>query len=213
MTTARMNKLVTKHYVNKNKTILTPAVNPNLEIDYSGLKHVNGYCNSKYKRFFTVPLLIYTFSKERIQCDINYKLITWPMIDKLNNYLGQEYYQEKLNGKKLVLEWKRLPNTIEHQYVNHFIALPFSYVDIDVTKVHFKSDLGSINCVMKLLDASGHVLKQVNLEESMNPILIESFFEGRRRDFIWNGLRAMDEHYNMAFHQLINSILEQIQQL
>jgi hypothetical protein len=210
MTTSRMNKLVTKHYVSKHNTILKPELNQNLDMDYGSLKYINGFCKSRYKSFYTVPMLLYTFSKEQIECEINYRLITWPLIEKLNNYMGQEYYKEKFYGKKIIIAWQNLPNTLEHKYVNHFIALPFTIVDIDVTKVHFKSDLGKIACFIKIVDSEGHELKSVKFEETMNPVFIETFYEGPRRDFIRNGLNIMDQRYNMAFHQLINSILKEI---
>lgn len=210
MTTSRMNKLVMKYYVKQSKTILTPPPSDVLEMDYSKLKNVNGYSKSKYKSFFTVPLLVYTFSKERIQCEINPKLLTWQLNERLRSYLQSSDFVDKMNGRKVVIEWRKLPNVIEHKYVSHFLALPYTYSNVSVTKTDFRSDEGAFACVMKLIDSNGQVIKEKVYEDVLKAVLIETFFEGRRRDFIWNGLDQVSERNTAAFQLMINSILDEI---
>lgn len=210
MTTSRMNKLVMKYYVKQSKTILTPPPSDILEMDYTKLKRVNGYSKSRYKSFFTVPLLIYTFSKERIQCEINPKLLTWQLNEKLKSYLQSSDFAEKMSNRKVVIEWQKLPNVIEHKYVSHFLALPYSYNSASITKTDFKGEQGTLICIIKILNRDGVILSEKTHETVLDPVLIETFFEGRRRDFIWHGLDMVSERNTIAFQQLIDKILQEI---
>lgn len=210
MTRSRMNKLVTKYYAQKDKLILSTPSKEQYEVNFTRLPVVNGYCHSKFKSFFTVPLLVYTFSKERIVCTINPKLVSWELTNILNKELSMEENAERIKGKKIILEWQHLPNTIEHKYVNHYVPMPRSYIDISVTKVDFKADNGKLELICKITDAQGTILKQLTIEETVEPVHIETYFEGRRRDFIWNGLTAMNEHYIAKYNTIVKNIIEEL---
>ncbi len=213
MTAHRMDKLVTNHYTQKGRNLLVPPVNDYFDLDYSKVKHLNYFTESKYRAFFTVPLLFYTFSKEKIYCAINPKLVAYDFYMELQNTLSQEYYKSKLTDKHLTIQFLSLPNGVEHKYVSNYIALPSRYsasMGISINEISFTTDSGDVALKCFVRDKSGNTLKEISLNKRLNPVTIKTMFEGRRRDFIYNGMARFDERYLTIYRELINQILEEI---
>jgi hypothetical protein len=213
MTTHRMDKLVGMFYTEKSTQVITPPTNEYFDVDYTKLKHMNYYSQSRYKAFFVVPLLFYTFSKEKIHCDINPKLIAYDLHMELKKTLEQEYYKNKLADKHIYIQLIKLPNWIEHKYVSNFIALPTRYSvgsGISVREVTFTSDSGNVVLKCGITDKAGNVLKIMEITKHLDPVYVETYAEGRRKYFIYNGLSILDSKYNRIYKEIITEIVQEL---
>jgi len=213
MTTRRMDKLVALYYAQKSPQIISPPANEYFDIDYSKLKHMNYPSVSKHKAFFVVPLLFYTFSKSRVHCDINPKLIAYDLRTELGKTLEQEYYKNKMADKHIYIQFTKLPNWIEHKYVSNYIALPSRYTSgsgISIEEATFTSDSGHVVMKCAISDKAGNVLKVIELSKYLDPVYVQTYYEGRRRDFIYNGLSMLDEKYVTLYKQIVEEIVGEL---
>lgn len=211
MTTSRMNKLVTNYYVKDKKLTLTAKPTENVRVAHSKLKNVNGFCKSTYKKFYTIPLIFYYYSYERIQCEINPKLLTQQFQVELSKWLDQEDNKAKLNGGSLDVQFTALPHNIHHRYISHYVPLYGRYsTSFQVIRNVFMSDSGTVALTCEIKDRSGAVVKNMSIDRRLKAVNMDTYFTGRRKHFILQGMEVMSVEYETTFRELIQSILEEI---
>jgi hypothetical protein len=208
MLCSRMDKLVSQHYARKQalKPIEEKA---NVSINTTALNKVNGFCRSRYKRFFTIPLLIYTYSDERIQCDVNPKIYAGLIVRELYSKMETEEWRGKLDGKILYLNFGSIPSRFTHNYENHFIALPIFYTSINLsyTKEEGFSERKGMYLSYTIKDNSGNILKQGELEQTVNNTYIKRPWSQWRKHFIQDFISNFDGNFEEACRALSDKLL------
>ncbi|MBA3663586.1 MAG: hypothetical protein H0W61_05175, partial [Bacteroidetes bacterium] len=122
MLTGKMTKLVSEHYAPKSRLTIPDNISW-LTVSTDSLKRINGYCESKYNSFFAVPLLVYTYSQEGIECRVNPKIYVNRIVTDLENKMKEQGAEGKITGKKLELSFTNIPTTFFHRYTSHYVAL------------------------------------------------------------------------------------------
>ncbi len=210
MLTGKMNKTVSKYYITNNITKIID--NKNGFIIQDTAQKLNGYCNSKINTFYTVPLLLYTFSRESMTCRVNKNIYTNVIVKELNNVIAGDSIAKKLNGKTLSLSFENIPNTFGHKYTSHFfffqliVNVYFSFV-----KNEMYSPIGNIKLKFSIKDKDALVLiKEGYLEESVPNIYLKNE-RGRSRkkfikDFVTSYDQLMTEHCKNISQKLIKEL-------
>jgi len=210
MLTGKMDRIVSEHYATKSLKIPTTA--HNIIVHSDSLPWINGYCKSRYNRFFTVPLIIYTYSDEMIQCKINPRIFASVIVNELNALIAQENNPDKLNGKTIEIWINDIPATISHRYTNHFVffQLVVNSLTLSFTKNEMFNKKGDIRVRYLIRDNSMNVLKQGTLTEN---VLYQYDFKStgqRRKYFVQNYLHSFDRELETSSKKIAQSIINEI---
>jgi len=213
MTSNRMDKLVANYYMTKDRHMLSPPSCAQYQMNYSNLGHVSGHSKTRYEKFFIIPLVFYTYSNEKMNCDINPKVLSHSFCKKLKYHLDQEYYKLKLEGRKLEIVFSSMPNTINHQYKNQVVFIPSQYYFNPIVyskKEEFSFAAGDLLMQCKVKDYFGNVIKEFDVQREIQPIFYETEHEGMRKDFIYFGLDKLSAQYDDAYEGIVMQILDEL---
>lgn len=172
MLKSKMTKIVTEHYTKKEA--LKPVVNANVTVNTDALARIPGYCRSSYQRFYTVPLLVYTFSSEAIRCQVNPNIYVNATNKEINKLL--EGNKEKLDNKQVEISFTNIPNAFNHNYKNHFIALQFLFFGftLSTNKNEMYYPIGFIKLNYVVRDKTTQtILKQGELSEQIANLYVK----------------------------------------
>lgn len=160
MLTSTFDKAIAEHYGKKNPF---KPVNHNhaLSVTTDKLPKVNGFSRSKYNRFFTIPLLIYTYSEEKITCQVNPKSYVNTILNEIDSLLNTDSIKKKFGKKSLELSVESIPTSFQHRYFNHFISLQIllGQIPASFSKNEIFNTQGSIRVIYKLKDSLDNVVK------------------------------------------------------
>lgn len=71
MTTKKANKITNKFYEERSKYVINTTLPKFINFKPMMSFYSNANVNSRYKSFYTIPLIFYTFSKETIETKLN----------------------------------------------------------------------------------------------------------------------------------------------
>lgn len=210
MLPGKMNKAVSSYYITNN--ISRAIDNTNGFIIHDTAQKINGYCQSKINTFYTVPLLVYTFSRESMTCKVNKNIYTNAIVKELNNKIASDSVGWEFNKKTLDLSFENVPNTFGHKYTSHFfffqliVNVYFSFV-----KNEMYSPMGNIKIKYIIKDKTSLLpIKEGYLEETVSNIYLKNE-RGRSRkkfikDFVTSYDRSMTEHCKNISQKLIKEL-------
>ncbi len=119
----KVDRTVNTYYTKRNFNLQTYYTDK-LVLNTKEIPSVEGFCKTNYKSFFTVPLLLYTFSKEVIKCDVNPRILINTISNEINSMAENEEYAEMFSDKEIELIFKKVPTTFYYRYLSHFFV-PF----------------------------------------------------------------------------------------
>ncbi len=213
MLTSKMDKIVSGYYANKSSLNSLNNKN-NFLINTDSLKRLNGFCKSEYKSFYTVPLLVYTYSNEKIKCTVNTKFYVNAFVNELNKLLDLEYNKQKLDNKTIELFFTRIPNSFTHSYYSHTIIIQFLFgngitLAFREDEMYYPQNKITLNYVIRDKSTSG-VLKQGNFSELVNKAYSKKgYYEGRRyfvEDFVQAYDNTMQYNCTLIAQKLVDEL-------
>ncbi len=183
MLRSKMDKIVTEYYA-KKKQILKPIESGNNSvIVIDSLKRVNGFCKSDSKSFFTVPLLFYYYSKEKILCRVNPKIYANAILSEIDGQLNTGDANRKLAGKTIEVIFSNIPSFFYHNYAEHFLVIQYANLSFAKEEVYNPAGDLRINFVIRDNQTSQIIKKGRVTEQFINTYFRKNYGE-RRNTFI-----------------------------
>ncbi len=212
MLSSKMDKIVSKYYVQKHG--LKPIDNKNnFVVNTDSLQKINGFCKSNYKSFYTVPLLVYFYSTERIKCTINPRFYVNTLITEINKLLESEANQGKLNDKTIELSFKNIPTTFNHHYTNNsFVALIFlTQLSLSFTKdeLYYPQSNLKISYIIKDKGTST-IIKQGVLTEILTNANDKRYSIYKRKYFVENFVTSYDNTMQTICQSLAQQLINEL---
>jgi hypothetical protein len=209
MLSGKMTRIVSEYYAPKAKLRVeeTPAW---LTVKTDNLERINGYCQANYKRFFTVPLIVYVYSDEKIQCAINPKIY----VNTFTSALQKQGLDNKLNGKILEISFDHIPTTFNHRYYSHFVAVQLFIQNMyfSVTENELSNKAGEIRATYKLIDPGTlSVIKTGTLTAGIPANFYVKNYSERRLYFVRDYISSFDAQLEGAINQLTANLIYQLQ--
>lgn len=210
MLTSKMDKIVSEHYAGR-ASLRMPENTGDLVITSEGLPRVNGYCNSRYNHFFTVPLLVYTYSAESINCNINPTIYTSLISNEISRLLKN--HPEKSENRIIEVSITGMPSSFAHKYNNHFVFVQFVFnnITLSFTKNELFNTHGSV--VLNFTVKNKSTLETLN-SGSVNvglPYLQKIKFDNiQRKRFVQYYIGAFDEELSNASKAAAQNLIDKL---
>lgn len=212
MLAGKMTRIVSEHYVKKGS--LKQIDNSDwLTVNSDKLPKINGFCNTRYKRFFTIPLLVYTYSDEMIECKVNPKMYVNSIITEINKLTQSGINSSKIIGKKVELAIYSIPVTFHHHYNNHFIAVQFLFqnVTLSFTKNELYNKASAIEIQYTIRDKETlTVIKSGTLSSSVQSQYYIKNYSQRRKIFVQDYLYSFDNNIENSCRQIATDLFNQL---
>ncbi len=209
MLKSKMTKIVTEHYTKKEA--LKPVTNTNVTVNTDALPRIPGYCRSSYQRFYTVPLLVYFFSKEVIRCQVSPNIYVNAVNKEINKLF--ESNKEKLNNKQLEITFTNIPNAFNHSYKNHFIAIQYLFfgITISTNKNEMYYPIGFIKLNYVLRDkTTQNILKQGELSEQISNLYVKKEYYQSRKHFVEDFVTLHDNNTTNACQLIAQKLINEL---
>lgn len=212
MLSGKMTKIVSEHYVKKGS--FTQADNTDwLIVNSNNLQRVQGYCKTRYNRFFTIPLIVYTYSDEKMECHVNPRIYVNSLIKEINTLTQSEINSAKIKGKQIELTVNSLPSKFNHHYNNHFIALDFLFrsMTLSFTKneLYTKGSGIEINYIIRVKETL-EVIKTGTLNSFVAADYYQKNYGQRRKFFVQDYLYSFDNKLENACRQIAQDLINQL---
>jgi hypothetical protein len=200
-----MDKLVSTYYAQKGS--LKPIEEKgNVKLNMQALPKTPGFCKSRYRSFFMIPLLVYTMSNEKINCRVNPKIYVNVFAGELYSALQAEVY--KIDGKTLEINFTDVPSSFTHRYQEHLVALPYVWTGFEKEEAH--SDNAYVRLNYTVRDASLNIVKQGEIEQIVNPTAAIRSWSLRRKTFIQNFVANFDSNLESSCREAARAIVNQL---
>lgn len=209
MLKSKMTKIVTDHYTKKEA--LKPVATNYLTVNTDALPRLPGYCRSSYQRFYTVPLLVYFFSREVIRCQVSPNIYVNAINKEINKLL--EGNKEKLDNKQVEIAYTSIPNAFNHSYKNHFIAVQFLFfgITISTNKNEMYYPIGFIKLNYVVRDKTTQsILKQGELSEQIPNLYIKKDYNRRRKHFVEDFVTLYDNNTTNACQLIAQKLVNEL---
>ncbi|MGZ3898843.1 MAG: hypothetical protein ACXVO9_11605 [Bacteroidia bacterium] len=206
-----MTRIISEHYA-KARTSKPEDTNW-LTVKTDSLPHINGFCKVRYQSFFTVPLLVYTYSEERMECKINPKIYVNEIVTELTKKLREPVNENKISGKIIELSVNYVPTTFYHRYNSHYVALQviFSNVYFSVTNNELNNKASSIRVSYVIRDAaSSGVIRAGFLTAGIPGNYYKKSYSQRRKYFVQDYLSSFDRNLEYSSTQIANDLINQL---
>ncbi|MBL7913309.1 MAG: hypothetical protein JNJ41_19760 [Bacteroidia bacterium] len=204
-----MTKIVTDHYAKKEA--LKPVNVDNLKINTDLIRSVPGYCRSSYQRFYTVPLLVYFFSREIIRCQVNPNIYVNATNKEINKLL--ESNKEKLDNKQIEIAYTSIPNSFNHSYKHQVVSLQFLFFGFTfyTNKNETYSPIGFIKLNYVVRDKTTQsIIKQGELTEQIaNLYTLKNSYESRKK-FVEDFVNLYDINTTNACQLIAQNLVNQL---
>lgn len=213
MLTGKMTKLVSEYYAPKKSLRVNDNTNW-LIIKTDSLPRVNGYCQTRYNRFFTVPLIIYTYSAENIECKVNPKMYVNSIVAEINRLSQSTSTNKLLSGKIIELSVNNIPMVFNHNYDNHYVSLQFFFqnIGLSITKNELFYKKNSLRVSYKIQDAATlTLLKQGYLSEPFSGAYYLKNYGQRRKNFVKDFIAAYDNDLENACKMIALNLINQLE--
>lgn len=209
MLSGKMTRIVSEYYAPKAKLRMqeSPAW---LSIKTDSLQRVYGYCEARYKRFFTVPLLFYTYSDEKMECKINPKIYANFLSSALQKQLTAAGMENKLSGKVLEVSLSQVPSTFYHRYYSHYIILQ-NLLHFSITENELSNRAGTVRLSYILRDqTTQNIIKAGVLSAPVAGSFYTKYYSERRLYFVQNFVATFDRQLQTAIDQLSTDLIYQL---
>jgi hypothetical protein len=212
MLTSKMDKIVAKHYSNIQAVNLLDNKNA-ISFSTDSLPKINGFCKSKYKHFYTIPLVVYIYSREKIVCEINPKYYVNATINELNYLMDSDSTKLKMENKSLELKFKKLPNTITHSFNGNFIGIQYLFglfsLSFNFEKMYYPEGIMSVDYVIKD-KATFSVLKAGTVNEMIFNVSDRKGLLDSRRYFVESFVNSFDRDMRKASYSVAKKIINEL---
>lgn len=209
MLKSKMNKIVTEHYTKKEA--LKPVNVDNLKINTDLIRPLPGYCRSSYQRFYTVPLLVYFFSREVIRCQVNPNIYVNATNREINKLL--ESNKEKLDNKQIEIAYTSIPNSFNHSYKNQFVSIQFLFfgITLSINKNEMYYPIGFIKLNYVVRDKTTQaILKQGELTEQIPNLYVTKSQYQRRKHFVEDFVTLYDNNTTNACQLIAQKLVNEL---
>lgn len=212
MLTSKMDKIVAKYYVQKNGLKQVDNKN-NFTLNTDSLPRINGFCKSSYRNFFTVPLLVYFYSDEKIKCSVNPRFYVNALVNDVNKLLENESNNSKLNDKTIELYFKNIPTTFNHHYGNSFIVVQFFLVNLSLSftkdELYYPQNKMRVSYVIKDKNSST-ILKQGDLSQVLTNASVKTRSIYRRKRFVENFVNSYDNTMENICQEMAQQLINEL---
>lgn len=212
MLTSKMDKIVAKHYANIQAVNVLDNKNA-ISFSTDSLPKINGFCKSRYKSFYTIPLVAYIYSHEKIVCEINPKYYVNATINELNYLMESDSTKLKMENKLLELKFKKLPNTITHNFNGNFIAIQYLFglfsLSFNFEKMYYPEGIMSVDYVIKD-KATFSILKEGTVNEMIFNVSDRKGFLDSRRYFVEAFVNSFDRDMRKASQSVALKIMDKL---
>jgi hypothetical protein len=207
MLSSRMDKIVSEYYAKKGS--LKPVEDKgNVVFNSSALQRVPGFCRSRYKNYFTIPLLFYTYASEKINCQVNPKIYAGAISNYFYSELNADSLWPKLQGKTLEITFNELPCAFVHKYQDHYLILQYGF-NMSFSNEEMTDQGGRIRISYVIRDQAGNV-KQGQLEQPVSPTYNRRNFAQSRRTLVKNFIYTFDDKYLDACARIARALNSEI---
>jgi hypothetical protein len=161
---------------------------------------ISGFCKTNYKSFFTFPLLIYTFSKEVIKCDVNPRTLINSISNEINSMAENEEYAEMFSEKEIELIFKKVPTKFYHRFESHngFVPIFFYFLTYNI----YKTDLYNIGDSLILTYNIRDKVTRTSLKQREISYLIKGRQVEKQKQ---NRIEFIEDFYRYYDDQLLTS--------
>lgn len=135
-----VDRTVNNYYTNR-RVILASDTSSRILLNTREIQPQNSYCKAHYDSFFTVPLIIYYYSKEIICCNVNPTLLVNSVVNSLNTLAENDENLDYFSGKNIELHFHKVPTVFYHRHRSHFLFNPFPLIGLFVIHYHPRSEL------------------------------------------------------------------------
>jgi hypothetical protein len=212
MLSGKMTRIVSEHYAPKAKLRIQETPNW-LEVKTDNLPRINGYCQVNYNRFFTVPLIVYFYSDEKIQCSVNPKIYVNRLIDELTRSLTTNGIESKISGKKIEITVTSLPLTFHHRYYSHYAALQllFNNLYFSISENELSNKAGSLAVDYVIRDNSAqNIIKAGSLSAGIPGSFVTKNYSQRRKFFVQDYISTFDMNVETSVKQICTDLINQL---
>jgi len=157
------------------------------------LQRVPGFCRSRYKKFFTIPLLFYTYASEKINCQVNPKIYASAIASQFYERLNADSLWPKLQGKTLEISINELPCAFWHRYQDHYVILQYGF-NMSFSNEEMAEPAGRIRISYTLRDQAGNT-SQGQIEQPVSSSYSKRNFAQPRKSMIKNFIYTFDDKY------------------
>ena len=210
MLTGKMTRIVSEHYAKAKLSI--PENTSWLIIKTDSLPRINGFCQARYQSYFTIPLLIYTYSEERMECKINPKIYVNEIVNELTRKLGDRENENKISGKVIELSVNYVPTTFYQRYNSHYVSLQvlFSNIYFSVINNEINNKASSIRVSYVIRDASANVIRSGFLSAGTPGNYYRKNYSQRRRYFVEDYISSFDKNLQYSASQIAGDLINQL---
>jgi hypothetical protein len=168
--------------------------------------------NTKLKQFFAVPLLVYTYSREKMECVISAKRYTTVLRTQFASLCASESYREKLKDLECRITVKQVPAKLFHVYNGHFVALPLVRFSVHDELMYYPA--GEIVIEYTLTrDATPEVVRRGELRYPLYEMKFNRDMWHTRRELVASFTNALNDYLTIRCEQAAQSVLDQIASL
>lgn len=208
MLTSKLDKIVIEHYAKKQA--LKPIESKNNSVIFTdSLKRINGFCKTEYKSFFTIPLIFYYYSKEKIFCRINPKFYANTILAEFNDRLKDESKSKKLDGKTIEIIFNTIPTSFYHQYTNHFVLVQYANLSFSKDELYNERDDLKISYIIRDNQTS-QIIKRGRVENQFLSNSYRKAFRERRKTFIRNFVATFDNNLQFSCRQIAQYLINEL---
>lgn len=198
-------------YYGKRSYYLNTYANPSLKLNTDSLTLMPGYSKSRYNSFFTVPLLFYYYSNEKIRCDVNPLLLINSVMSRLGA-MSETEFPHLFEGRELELCFKKVPTTLYYKYKSHVLLSPFPPIFslFRSSKKELYSAAADVVLSYTVRDKnSGLVTKQGEIRHQIRGNYRKQINENRV-EFIENFYKFYDDELLTSGNEIATSIVKEL---
>ncbi len=212
MLTSKMDKIVAEHYAKKN--VLNSLNNKNeFSIHLDSLQKINGFCKSQYKSFYTIPLLVYFYSDEKIKCSVNPRIYVNSIVNELNKLIENVSATQKLNNKTIELHFTNVPNSFTHHYSSHVIAIQYFFglfsLSFRKNEMYYPQDNIYMNYVIRDKN-SLQIIKRGSISEIITSVYDRKSMFDSRKYFVANFVSSYDKTMQYSCYQVAQKLINEL---
>ncbi|MDX2174506.1 MAG: hypothetical protein SFY56_15490 [Bacteroidota bacterium] len=212
MLTSKMDKIVSRHYASAQA--ITSLDNRNaIPFNIDSLPKINGFCKSRYSDFYVIPLIIYTYSCEKIVCEINPKYYVNATMNELNNLIERDANQLKLENKSLQLIFKKIPNSFIHKFDANSFAFQYFIIPISGTiakeKMYYDSNEIVVDYIIRD-KSTKELIKKGRIIETVTSVFDSKALIDTRWYFVETFVNSYDRAMRYASYSVAQKIVNEL---
>jgi hypothetical protein len=207
MLSSKMDKIVSEYYAKKGS--LKPVEDKgHVVFNSAPLQRVPGFCRSRYKNYFTIPLLFYTYASEKINCQVNPKIYAGAIASYFYSELNADSTWMMLKDKTLEVTFNELPCTFTHRYQDHYLILQYGF-NMSFSNEEMMDQAGKIRISYVIRDQAGNAT-QGQIEQPVSSTYNKRNFAQSRKTMVKNFIYIFDDKYLDACAQIARELKSEL---